>query len=364
MNSKSNTSTVGIMTFQKTLNYGAILQEYALNKFLRNKDYECYTLNYQCKKVCHSESPYSFIFERDIKNIIKGILSFSYKIKKSRAFKKFEKNNIRLTTKRYNQNTISELNEVIDKFIVGSDQIWNVQLTGHDYSFFLDFVNRNEAKIAYAASWGEIDFTPSEIDRIKLLLKNFNYISLREKTGVKLCGELTNKEICSVLDPVFLLRKEEWADVEEVYPIKNKYVLVYFIHYNFKESMDKALELAKDNGLDVIYVNNTYKKCQGVKNVKYASPGQFLYLIRNAEYVVTGSFHGLSFSIIYNKKFAFEIKKNDEETRLSNLANELELNSRKINKVNIIDQIDYDRVNLLVNEKRQRSIEFLQKALL
>ena len=353
------TKRIGILTFHDTLNYGAHLQTYALNRYLNENVGNCLTINYKCEEITRNESPLAFWRGFDAKRIIKGILSLNYTLKKKKRFNDFTDKNIPMTQVQYNKKTIARVISLFDVFIVGSDQIWNSKLTNKDYTYYLDFVDNTKQKMAYAASFGENWYENANLLNEKELLAQFDKISVRENAGKRLCDELTSRKCDTVLDPVFLLNKDQWERVEEKYEIKKKYVLVYFIHYDFENAMNLAMDIAKENNFDILYVNNTYKNYKGVLNIKSASPGQFLYLIKNAEYVVTGSFHGLSFSLLYNKKFIYEGSKDGKETRLSNLANILGVTNRCMGKCNINDEIDYQSVNEKMNILIEKSMLYL-----
>lgn len=355
-----NIKRIGILTFHDTLNYGALLQTYALNRYLNDTIGNCQTIDYKCDEIERNESPLAFFKGFDVKRIVKGLLSLNYTLKKKKKFNDFTKGHIKMTEKRYNKNTIGRVASLFDIFIVGSDQVWNSKLTNGDYSYFLDFVDSTKTKVAYAASFGEKWYENERLLQEKNLLKQFDRISVRENTGRILCEQLIDRKCNTVLDPVFLLNVQQWEKVEEMYRFNKKYVLVYFIHYDFSNTMKLAIQIAKEHDLDLIYINNTYKNYPGVRNVKSASPGQFLYLIKNAEYVVTGSFHGLSFSILYNKKFIYECERTKTETRLSNLASMLNVSNRCIGNCKIDDEIDYEKVNSVLETFKIESRAFLK----
>ena len=306
---------IGILTFHNADNYGAVLQCYALQEHLKKiypNDEVC-VIDYRNPLI---ERSYRILgFRRKILFNLTQFLYLPQVLKKRNSFRKFRKEFINVGSPDLSQ---------YDAIYYGSDQIWNPNLTNNDMTYFgADFSGR---KIAYAASdGGELVVT----ENIKVLLNGFESISCREKSlSEKLQKENVSVPIEVAKDPVFLLSKDEWLNIAQK-PRERGYVLAYKITEN--PSFDKEAEyLGKKLGKPVIQIVYTksarrffYKKQKFVSGI---SPEQFVGYIANADFVLTTSFHGTAFSIIFDKPFyvlSFE-KRSERITDLLLKSNKLD----------------------------------------
>lgn len=358
---------IGILTFQNTINYGALLQGYALNKKINEIDNNCEIIQYQCEAIDKKEQPMEFKNIKNIKDLIKFIMLKKSEENKLRKFKNFTQNYVSYSRKIYCRESIEQLSNDYDLFVVGSDQVWNLNITNGDYTYFLDFEKNRQKKNSYAASFGYEHIPEKYIENSKKYLNEFNNITVREQSGSLLVNELVSKDAPVVLDPTMLLTADEWYEISNVNARKEKYILVYFIH-NKKETLKFARKLAKDKGLKLVYINISPKPAFGMENMRDASPEEFISLVKNAEYVITGSFHGTVFSINFNKQFFFEIDKNkgNYNTRIKNIVGLLGLEDRAIIDPDRYtdDTIDYNVINPKLDKLRDDSIEHLKNIIL
>lgn len=290
---------IGILTFHGADNLGAVLQAYALSKYITDSiGIATEIVDYKCRKVEDTRFAHS-------RNIIKRIpLSVYYKIKRN-GFDKFRKVYLPLSESVYTRDTIGESNTMYSTFIAGSDQIWNTECSDNDLTYFLDFVNEDKVKIAYAASIGAINFTKQEIKKYTKYLERFKVISVREQSSVYKLELPNNTPILP--DPVFLLDRDEWKAVSSTGKHRKKYVFVYLIQEDVNV-LNAAKKYAKEHGYDII---NNKKSLEFIMN---NSPDSFLVWIEHAEAVFTNSFHGTAFSIIYRKLLAADIALKDGRT--------------------------------------------------
>lgn len=290
---------IGILTFHGADNLGAVLQSYALSKYIADSiGIATEIVDYKCKKIEDTRFAHS-------SNIIKRIpLSVYYKIKRT-GFDKFRKMYLPLSETVYTRDTIGESNAVYSAFIAGSDQIWNTECSDNDLTYFLDFADEDKGKIAYAASIGAIKFTKQEIKKYTKYLERFKAISVREQSSVYKLELPSDTPILP--DPVFLLDKEEWKAVSSTEKHRKKYVFVYLIQEDVNV-LDAAGRYAKEHGYDII-INK--KSLEFIIN---NSPDSFLAWIEHAEAVFTNSFHGTAFSIIYQKLLAADVVLKDGGT--------------------------------------------------
>lgn len=354
---------IGILTYHDTTNYGAILQEYALAKTLNEYGCDCEVIQYRCEAVENREKLFN-LKNMSIKKIIKFLLLGNSNRIKYNEFKKFTKDKIKESQFIYNKNNIEESVVIYDKFIVGSDQVWNTQLSGNDMTFFLDFCNYSNKKYSYAASFGVSTLDRTTISNIKNLLDDFNFITVRENEGSKIISNLLDKEVPVVLDPTFLVDKNEWKQLARTgrYKMDKKYILLYLIQ-DKKNTLQYARKLAEKMRCEIVYINISPYRERGVNNVRDASPYEFLELLKNAQFVITGSYHGVVLSINMNLNFVFEIKSatDNYNSRINTVIKLFNLEHRKINH-NIFEyeEIDYEKINMIIKRERDKANNLLR----
>lgn len=353
------------ITCHRPFNYGAALQAYALNKKLTQLGVDAKVIDY-CPSY-YRRTNQTNIFVKTARSIIR---TPDY-IKGKFVFGKFLHDNLPLSPMKYK--TIDDLQKntpIADIYVAGSDQIWNCQglPNGKDDSFFLSFAPKKSKKIAYAASLAMPSIPNDQKDRYKELISDFDSVSIREKTGVKLVEELGITNAVNVLDPVYLLKNTEWDKLIESskFKPKEKYVLVYGFERQ-KNVYSYARKLAESLGVKV-YTVNTNIEDYFLDTNKYfwnTSPQTFVKLIKNAEAVVTNSFHGMSFSIIYRKAFHLFLKQGKANSRMISLLDELGLLDRIVENEALLDaKTDYyDGAERVLASKRAASEAYLANAL-
>lgn len=353
---------IGIITYHRAKNLGAMLQSYALQRILQKYKGECEIIDYRNEKIEESYRVKRTWEIHSIKEKIKNILF----MKKNKEFeivrKEFNENVQKISKEMYNKENIMEANKKYDLFVTGSDQVWNSKLNYNDKNYFLDFVTDNKKKSSYAASFGVSELNKNEKRNIKNLLEQFNKISVREKEGEKIVKELTNRECQVVLDPTLLLNKEEWEKLIIPERIeKGKYIFVYIIAYT-PTLLEFARKLAKEKKCKIICFHTSYQKYRGMKNLTKVSPQDFLNYIKNAEFVVTSSFHGMCFSVNLQKEFYYELDegKINNNSRLITLAKILNLENRRIiNGESLNGKLNYEEIEEKLNKERKKSIQYI-----
>lgn len=363
---KVRTATI---TFHKAVNYGAILQTYALQQSILKLGVDNNIIDYDCKFV---SDVYKLINIKSIKLFIKSLIAFRIYYHRKNKFKSFIKKYIILTNP-VNKDILKseEFNNKYDFFITGSDQVWNYEITNLDDAYFLNFV-KDESKVkSYAASFG-ISYIPEKLRlKYKNYLKRFSSILVREKTGAKLIENLIDKKVNVVLDPVLLLNKNEWNEIAaktKFDDIKDKYILVYmetpYIKL-FAENLSAKYKIPIFNISHFIL-----KKKNKIGNTECElGPEEFISAIKNAKFIVAASFHAVVFSIIYNKDFFINNKDKSRENRASrqkDLLDLLEISDREIfNHDDDADfvPIDWNNVNKKLEIERNKSINELKKML-
>lgn len=357
---------IGIMTFHRAKNYGAMLQSYALQETL-NKKFDTYLVDYRCPEI---EEKYYVkkTLVRKIKNFLKLFFQTEYILsvnKKNRRFNEFV-NNFLKTSKPYYAQNIAEANNEFDAFIAGSDQIWNMKWSGTDWNYFLEFADSNK-KFSYAVGLGN---SIDEAYKMRILkdVESFQAILTREEDGRRLLKSIgVKKEIGTVCDPVFLLGKKEWTEklaLEQIQKKRKKYLLLYFVAKP-TDAIPFAKKIAEQDDLEIVYVNINAEKNipSDFTDVIGIGPREFLGLIKNAEVVITTSFHAMAFSLIFNKKFYYELCKDgsNNNSRLENLANICDVTDREIltSYPTRENEINWDAVNNSINCYAKDSLRVL-----
>lgn len=343
---------VGIVTLLGN-NYGGALQAYALNRQLKKMGADSININYKLDSKLNA------------KDLIKKMIYFE----RNKKFDKFRKQNLTLSLEKTNNSSIDENEFQCDAYIAGSDQIWNQQIPMEQRKiYYLDFVKKSK-KIAYAASIGRDNIEENEKKQISKYLDDFDYISIRENTGVNLYQSLTKNKIENVLDPTLLINSNEWDDIAILPKINKEYAFVYTLGAN-NEVIKYIDEISKK--LDIGIVEISYKKnfIKELKSINNAGPKEFVGLIKNSKYVITNSFHGMVFSIIYKKDF-WVFTRGKMNSRIYDLLKIVKLENRiididninSINDINLNSKIDYDKVHKLLEKEKEKSTNFLKKAL-
>lgn len=282
---------IGILTFHNADNLGAVLQAYALQTAVKeNCNLESEIIDYRCEHIEKSRFPTSR--KSGIKGFIKYLcLKFYYSLKRS-SFDGFRRRYLKVSKNRYHKENVKECDTRYDGYVVGSDQVWNLECTDSDLTYYLDFTHK--PKWSYAASFGNYEISAKD-NKLNTLLTEFKKLSVREITGINKLKELGIDDARVDLDPVFLLKKERWEEIIPDRIIKKKYVFVYMIIED-STIISKAMEFAKNNDCKII------SNKQSIEFITHNRPDAFLSWIRNAEVVFTNSFHGAALSILFNKK--------------------------------------------------------------
>lgn len=337
---------IGIMTlYYKTYNYGAQLQAYALQRAVEK-------LGYECEQICYKW------YNADIENFYANL---SGNIDKFREFAFSIPHSGRV----YSPDSIREAAGEYDAFICGSDQIWGVTASMPPYvvpHMTLSFVPDDKLKLSYAASTGSAALTTNQIPPIKYWASKLDFISVREQSAASAIAELTGKNVCSVLDPTFLLDIEEWEELLVPQKGNEEYLFVYNIGGN--SELDKSAQvLSQELGLPIETISYSQNDTAG--------PREFLTLIKNAKFVLTNSFHGTALSIVFHKQFyAFPVDNIQSEfsknMRMTDLLKNLGLESRFVEKADDVNPsalINYDSVEVMLRQERVKSVEYLRKSL-
>ena len=348
-----------IATLYGNYNVGNKLQNYAVQELCKKQGYDVKTLRiYELPKNTR---------ESKIINELKRIKYFINKDKLyiNKEFKKFQKQHFRMHPRYIFDNENNEkLQKKYDKFIVGSDQVWNPFFGLKGDLQFLQFAD-NKDKIAFSASIGVNEVPEDQKEKYIEGIKNIDYLSVREDKGKEIVKELTDREDVQVLvDPTMLLTKDEWKKVSQKpdFINKDKYILTYFLGNMSEDIKNQINSFAKENNYKVIDVMKDGKVCRGI------GPAEFVYLEENAELICTDSFHSCVFGILMETPFLIFNRQDENKpmnSRIETLLSKFKLQSQQyaggIEKATLL--VDYKEAHKILEDERKKAFEFLNKAL-
>lgn len=360
---------IAILTFHRAMNYGALLQAFALQKVLESQENQVDILDYRNEVI---EQTYYFpsLKERhDIKSILKYFLQGKSEIKRRNRFEEFRNNQLKLSSNLYTEKNIEESDDVYELFITGSDQVWNYKAHDFDKNYFLQFVQNSNKKKSYAASIG-LSEIPKEYEKQYFqLLNDYDICSVREKQGLQILKEIGISNGRIDIDPSLLLKGDEWIKSLKIKRSEKRFIFAYYLELT--PELKKFVEdLSEKTEYSVRYLGYALRppfncKCEAMKT---AGPVDFVEAMYNAEYVVTNSFHGTAFSINFNKQFFVELLKkgSDVNSRLINILEYTGLDTRRIDNFETIEdavqaEIDWENINKKVDVMRNSSMSYIKE---
>lgn len=351
---------VGVITFHNYDNYGAILQSYALQKRLKELGTEPEIIDYRCDYI---SNPFKLVNlkKKGIFNYIYGAIGHICYIPRRRKCNKF-RNHMKYSEPVF-QGKMGKVADKYDIYMAGSDQIWDYKLTNFDRTYFLDFVSEGKKKCSYAASIGE-HLPPQEYQKeYSELLKDFDEILVRESYGADVVEKLTGKKPACACDPTLLLTAEEWKKLLVEPKKKGKYILVYQLGIN-KEIVEFTRRLQKKTGYKVVYIPFPLVGLLKCSCKVAIGPAEWMGLFKNAEYVISDSFHGVVFSLLFNRPFFTKVDGHHKNRRVEELLKLIHLTDRTITSVSdekLTEKIDFTYANQQLEKLRQDSFEQLKR---
>lgn len=361
---------VGVVTFHSAHNYGATLQAWALQKALKKIGTDPCLIHYhpdvidrlyRVPKLDTLKKKINYAMQKNTRKRRKQ------QVIKYEKYTKFLQDHFKMVGDYETYDQILENPPGMDCYITGSDQVWNPKHTkGYDPTYMLEFAEENTIRSAYAASIGLPDFPKKFRSQYAGALQMFDAISVRERSSADAVARAAGKEVHVVLDPTLLLTREEYEEIKQPVERAERYILVYMMEQN-----DKLVELANSisvvTGLPIIQRRIAKIFKNEMASFYTDTPGEFLSEIENAEYVITNSFHGTVFSIIYQRPF-ISMLHSSTGSRTTDLLIELGLEDHILYQANDFDDMARfeikDKEALLERTKklREESLEFLKKA--
>ena len=366
---------IALLSFHNAANYGASLQAYSLQRFLLDNGYDCEYINYinksRAHEYCMSWHIYDTLKHGKLKSAVAYLAGSPFLELRKWRFKLFYNKFLKKTVQVYhNSAEATVLNDQYDRFIVGSDQVWNPVCNGYDAAFMLDFVEDGRKKVAYSPSFG-MSVIPDELkETYKKNLSDFYALGVRELIGKELIKDLTGRDATVAIDPVMLLTKEQWLSLVPEKRRKERYIFSYtnrdsqiadFFQTGYQLSGRKHYILSRyTRPMDFINPTTCVKYCM--------SPQEFISTIAYADLVVTASFHGVAMSILLSRPFlAVLTGDTGKDERIINLLTITGLNDRILTQGLTVDSInapiDWKDVNKRVSDARNESVKYLMKAI-
>ena len=360
------------ITRHAIVNYGSFLQTYATQKLFEDYGYNAEVLDY-----VREDEEYHNVTELLLKKskkwnrntftrLIYRIVQWPDHYICGRAFEKERAKYLNLSERITNLVADASKIPTADIYCTGSDQVWGeIAQDDVDPMYFLSFAPHDAKKIAFSASFGKESYPKERIDKFKELLRGYDYITVREDSAVNIVNR-AGYEATQILDPTMIFGGDRWR--KQLLPIHEKgYVLLYQLNANH-EMDEYAKQFADKAGLKLLRVSVEAHNCMRVGKFKLClSPFKFLSYIANAEYMITDSFHGTAFAIMFNRQFV-EVLPKEKIARNLSVLKQFGLEDRILNShsdFSYIDQkIDYKIVNDILEKYRRQSNELLKKMLI
>ena len=369
---------IGIITYHSAYNYGSVLQAYATQYAVKKLGYDSEIINYRMKEQRTSYALYRM--NCGMKSLLKDLMQFPVQDKRKQRVEKFE---FFINTKLSLSKECSDLDE-IEKIwndypiiISGSDQIWNkhsLEMEHNDIKFMYPYLLKGYSgkKVSYASSIANM--SDQELEMILFDIKKFDYIAMRELESAKKMTNILDRKIEAVVDPTFLLRKEEWIDNMNIQESKDKdkYILYYSLGgiQPLKENTTVLRKIAQSKGLKIKIVTPfAYIKMDDeiIEMHPEIGPEEFLELIYNARMVVTNSYHGTILAVNLNKDVYSLCENFGSEFRKTDILKRIGLEDRIIYDINSLyndyEKINYSKVNAVLEFLINNSYGYLKGAL-
>lgn len=344
---------IGIVTFPRAINYGTSLQAVALRTVLLHGGNDVAFCEHKCEQIDSANALFDLKQLANIKYSIAHLCNLPMAVERKQAFVDF--------WNKYFKFSRDPLNSY-DVIVAGSDQVWNYNLTDHDLFYYLDFDKKGTRKVAYAASFGLSSVPVEQYNTLRPLLEDFDYLSVRENTAAKIVNDICGRNIAQiVLDPTLLLSKEQWKEMSDPMIHGSGYIFVYTV-FNSDALWDFAEQLSQKTGLPIKTISYSRFHKRNAEYSFTAGPAQWLSYMLGADYVVTNSFHGMAFSVNFQKQFFYELPpaSSGVSSRLADMAEKYGLQGREIGRAVVDAAVDWQSVARKLDEDRRSSMTFIQ----
>lgn len=343
---------VGIINHWMVNNYGAVALAFALEQKIRSMGYDVETIQWLPDEV---KKPWK-VSQIKKAGIVHYIFRLGYFmvfiLPREKNFKTF-RNRFHISYEKYNDRTLPAIADVYDKIMIGGDQLWNYKENYLCRNNFLPFVKERSKKIVYAASLSQDNMREDFRDEFKRYVDQFFYITTREYRAQEIIKETCRIDAHRVTDPAFLLSREEWLSYSKS-PKEKEYIFVYQVQSDV-QVLDFAKKLAKERNCQIVFCPFPLRKQMRCKRRPYISIEKWLGYLANANCIVTDAFHGVVFSLIFNREFYCEISEygKDTSSRIINILKIYGLEDRLMNnkQQTKTEKIDWNRINTIIEKE-------------
>ena len=351
---------IGLVTIHDTQNYGSLLQTFGLYKAIESLGYNIELIDYRNKIITEREKPITEKKVHSPKDILKRMLWGKAQKEKYNNIWKFINKNMKVTES-FTDETSYKRNKEFDTFITGSDIVWGTNITGRDLTYFLNFTNNDKKRIAISSSVGT-KWEGDIVEEIGNLLARYSNIAVREQMAADWIKELYNMNVKVTCDPTLLWDSKFWSKfINPNFKKKEKYILIYAVNPD-KKNISDGIRYAKEHGYKAYFVN-FYTPVKETVTVRPTTVYDWITLIANAEVIFSASYHGLLFSLYFNRPVFYYNR--GEKSRMISLAKELQIEHREGTNENIQNdkKIDFKEINNSLEKIRKNSWDIIKEFL-
>lgn len=367
---------IGIMTFHWAHNYGAALQAYALSSYLERTlgaDVRIIDFRTERQEKVNSILPTIGLDNLTVRHLGRYLLTLrsGRPLRRRRSrFEDFARECFTQTRHYPDYKALSTAPPLLDCVISGSDQVFNPRIVSDEelMAYCLKpFRPEDTRKIAYAPSFGNVDIPDCAREAMGACLKEFECLSAREQDGADLLADMTGRRVLAVLDPIFLLEADDWRAIPRpVDDVQPPYILCYAL--NGRRALgEMAAKVKQLTSLPIVLMtSNVVSHIKADRTIYDAGPREFVWLMDNADYIVTDSFHGVAFASLFDRPFHAQIAFPRVAERIKGFLRTLSLEDRIVNDGDAITTdtmaLDFSRSKTLLAEHRAESVEYLSGA--
>lgn len=351
---------IGLLTIHDTINFGSQLQTYSLYKAVESLGCNVKLIDYKCDAIAARESTLPLKDAKNIKDVVKSLILHGNLERRKTNFNRFMNEHMSIS-REYNKHTIVDANDEFDTFLVGSDIVWGLNITGSDFNYMLEFADDEKKKVSFSSSVGTKWSTDDEW-KVRECLSKFNQIAVRESEAAEWIKPLVSTEVEITCDPTMLWNRSFWEKLIDKTNTTGKYVLVYMSDPE-NVCVKRAIEYGRRHKMPVYYIN--YRApVYGTVDKRPVSLEEWISLFYYAEVVFSASYHGLLYSLYFEKKVFYFNWTN--KSRMNSLANKLSIESREGTLENIEKDVPmhYNVINQQIDVMRSNSWGILKRMLI
>lgn len=355
--------TISYNIYCNFTNYGSALQTWALNQAINKLGYPSKLIDY-CPNILADKDtlhPFANMWDKDEESRRMCELTLPAIRENYEKFHRFYNERFHKTKKKYTSANFNEVMDEVDGFVCGSDTIFCIEEFGFDDGYYANYdCMKHGYAVAYAASFGDPKFDDTTYPILDDRLQNFKAFGIREESMIPYVKEHTNVLVQKVVDPTLLLTEVEYEELIDTSIKKENYLLLYSRRYN-KEMEEYAINLAKQHGWKIVEISLRATNAEKGHEMAYsAGVEEFLALVKNAEFVVTNSFHGMIFSVQFRRNFVV-FSRHQCDTKITELLELFGLSDRLlVSGKETYQDISYDFVHSRIAKEREKSLAFLK----